>query len=174
MSETQKLSAGVYFEQAVKNPIALVDKIDRHLRDKRVDFDTFVVTGISGAILGPLAAFTLDKNLLFVRKGESCHSFKQVAGNLGKRWVFLDDFIESGETLRRCMQRVREFAEDEGGYTPEGRFVTELVGVVQYGGDRLFGNPEMWCAYTEAAPIFEMYSERLSDEIELMKRIGLK
>lgn len=71
-----------------------------------VDFDTLVVTGISGTVLGAILANRLGKKLAVVRRpGEAAStlsgSANDVEGWLGGRWVFFDDCIATGATKRR-------------------------------------------------------------------------
>lgn len=69
------------------------------LRD--LDFDTVVVRGVSGLLIGPIIAYVMDKKLLVVRKPpEAGHSAYVVEGSWGKRAIIVDDFICSGETIR--------------------------------------------------------------------------
>jgi adenine/guanine phosphoribosyltransferase-like PRPP-binding protein len=86
---------------------------------KTVDFDTIVVTGISGMVFGSVLSFLMKKHLVVVRKGgDRCHSFRKVEtsfverdGHLSKvsfRWVFLDDLVDSGKTFKRVRRKVKE------------------------------------------------------------------
>jgi hypothetical protein len=84
-----------------------------------VDFDTVVGTGLSGTIAGTLIAYALKKHLLIVRKptdqtplerqGKAAnHSGHVTEGRMGKRWIFVDDLISSGETCARVKMEVEE------------------------------------------------------------------
>jgi hypothetical protein len=83
-----------------------------NLASRRMTFDTVVVTGVSGMLLGPIIAYKYDKNLLVVRKPDdsSNHSTMSVEGALGDRWLFVDDQTSSGATLSRVKQAVGAFA----------------------------------------------------------------
>ncbi len=73
----------------------------------RFEFDTIVVTGVSGLIIGPVLAHLTGKKLLVVRKpNESTHSYNYIEGEMGHQWIFVDDFISSGGTLDRVVERV--------------------------------------------------------------------
>jgi adenine/guanine phosphoribosyltransferase-like PRPP-binding protein len=73
-----------------------------------VEFDTVVVTGTSGLLMGPLLAHLHQKKLLVVRKPkESTHSAFELEGwQDARRLVFVDDFVESGWTIRRVHEQL--------------------------------------------------------------------
>ncbi len=72
-----------------------------------VNFDTLVVTGVSGLLVGPLLAHLYDKQLLVVRKpGDERHSNYEVEGFKGQRLVFVDDLIDAGKTAARVHNRL--------------------------------------------------------------------
>lgn len=71
------------------------------------DFDAIAFQGLSGALFAPMVAFALDKTLLAVRKGEDCHSCRQVEGDYAaKRYVILDDFVSCGSTVQRILTEI--------------------------------------------------------------------
>lgn len=83
---------------------------------KDVEFDTLVGRGLSGAIVVPRLAALLGVKWLIVRKpGDSSHSCKRAEGYLGKRWLFVDDFILSGETYGEVVKAIRSICE-QGAY----------------------------------------------------------
>jgi adenine/guanine phosphoribosyltransferase-like PRPP-binding protein len=66
-----------------------------------VDFDTIVVMGISGLVMGSVLAYQMNKKLAVVRKrGErelTTSGFSSVVeGYLGGKFIFFDDLISSG------------------------------------------------------------------------------
>lgn len=66
--------------------------------------DTLVGTGMSGAVAIPQIARALGMNFALIRKpNESTHSHLTIEGSVGSYWVFVDDFIESGDTYRRVI-----------------------------------------------------------------------
>jgi len=74
-----------------------------------VDFDTVVVTGTSGLIMGPHLARTHRKGLLVVRKpNDNSHSVSRLTGHHGKRLFLVDDVVETGETVSRVLRTVEE------------------------------------------------------------------
>lgn len=99
------------------------------LLDPRVpDFDTMVGSGLSGTLLVPRLADVFECHWLIVRKPqdvERSHAHQPAEGNLGRRWLFVDDFISGGLTVKRCIETIgdlsREFAQP-----------TECVGAYLY------------------------------------------
>lgn len=81
------------------------------LHEVRKDFDTIAISGMSGALVGPVVASRMRKGLLLVRKEvttEKSHSHLQVEGTLSPRYVILDDFCSTGRTLERIRMKVEE------------------------------------------------------------------
>lgn len=93
------------------------------LRDRADSFDTIVVTGTSGVLVGSPLSLLLHKELTVVRKpNDGSHQAMWYGGmkgqiigasgiGPGKRILFVDDTIASGDTL----ERVRQAVEHEGG-----------------------------------------------------------
>lgn len=100
---------------------------------QRMQFDTLVVTGISGVVMGGVLAHALGVNLLVVRKEDdrSTHSFSRIEGHLGERWAFLDDLIDTGSTRSRVVREVRALADRRD-------ISTRFVGTVAYQDHLLF------------------------------------
>lgn len=114
-----------YFRAALdSSPRELAKTAKRILAD--VDYDTMIGTGLSGALVVPELARALKKHWAIVRKpGESVHAFTLVVGEVGKRWLFVDDFIASGATMRRVQDAVADEAKAQC-------FQTEQVGTYLY------------------------------------------
>src|SRR4051812_16554608 len=90
---------GGYLGEAFSDPSVLIEEAKRTIKGK---YDTLVGTGLSGSLVIPLLARGLDCDWLIVRKeNDGSHSTKPAEGRLGRRWLFVDDFIASGATLRR-------------------------------------------------------------------------
>lgn len=85
------------------------------LRPKKKYFDSIVVRGVSGMIVGSPVALKLKKPLVVIRKpNENSHSGNSLVVNLkniGSQWLFLDDFIVSGATKQRCIEAIEAFKE---------------------------------------------------------------
>jgi len=89
-----------YFSMAFDDPEKILAPARKALAT--VTFDTVVGTGLSGALVVPIFAREFGTNFAVVRKpGESNHDIGSIVGRVGDRWLFVDDFIASGATLRR-------------------------------------------------------------------------
>ncbi len=72
-------------------------------------FDTIVVHGVSGLVIGATLAYLLKKQLCIVRKhDEYSHSACKVEGHEPERYIFVDDFISGGATLRHVRDRLHD------------------------------------------------------------------
>lgn len=91
-----------------------------------LEFDTIVGTGLSGHLMLLDMAAALKCNWLAVRKDkQGSHSHLKAEGTLGKRWIFLDDFIGNGSTFRYVFREVDKAAKH---YC----FETEFIGAYLY------------------------------------------
>lgn len=79
---------------------------------KRREFDAIAFRGMSGAVAAPTIALALHKNLILVRKDEEkTHSTYVVEGcNSTLRYVIIDDFMVTGDTVRAIRKQVFKFA----------------------------------------------------------------
>lgn len=88
-----------YSHAAFGQPETLILNARANLKD--IEYDTMIGTGLSGALVIPILARALNKHFAIIRKStETSHSYKNFEGNIGYRWLFVDDFIASGRTLR--------------------------------------------------------------------------
>lgn len=78
---------------------AVKDAVSR-LRPFRDEFEAVAFRGISGALIAPSVAQCLKKDIIVVRKNETRHSGLQVEGPYCERYIIVDDFISSGETIQ--------------------------------------------------------------------------
>jgi len=129
-----------YMDQAVFNLHEVIETAMANL--EHVDFDTLVGTGFSGGIVIPSLALSLGKKFVLIRKetDDSHHGRGRLLGELGSRWIFVDDFVSSGRTRQRVINKIDEAALDY-------ETASEFVG--QY----------MYCNYSAEGPHFE-YSGR--------------
>lgn len=97
-----------YMENAVFNLPDVLDRARKELAD--VDFDTIVGTGFSGGIVIPALALSMGKKFVLIRKegDDSHHRTGRLVGQLGERWIFVDDFISSGRTRNRVIGKISE------------------------------------------------------------------
>lgn len=74
----------------------------------KFDFDTIVVTGVSGLLIGPVVAHMMGKKIAVIRKeDDGSHSSDTIEGEIGDRYVIIDDFICTGTTVKRMKARMK-------------------------------------------------------------------
>jgi orotate phosphoribosyltransferase len=97
-----------YMDHALFNLSDVIEAAEKDLAD--IDFDTLVGTGFSGGIVIPALALTLGKDFALIRKetDDSHHGKGRMVGQLGTRWIFVDDFISSGRTRTRVIDKVAD------------------------------------------------------------------
>jgi len=89
-------------------------RLDADFREPIV-VDTLVGTGLSGALVVPGVARILKLNWVVVRKpNEASHASYPFEGTLGRRWLFVDDRVETGATLRRVREAIDDGARRYG------------------------------------------------------------
>lgn len=88
----------------------------QQIRESEIDFDAIVVCGVSGLVVGPMVANALGVPLVVVRKEDdhSTHSDFQVEGCIPERYIIIDDFIESGDTVQYIQGMMDEHANEHG------------------------------------------------------------
>lgn len=93
---------------------AVVRRTTAALRPYVDAFDSIVCTGMSGVTVASPVSIRLKRALVIVRKADdkAHHGCTSVinARNLGKRWVFLDDFISTGQTSRYVETMILDMA----------------------------------------------------------------
>lgn len=141
-----------YSSRMLKDPEAIALELSASAKEAGIKFDTIVGRGSSGALIIPIVAHLLRKKWLIVRKpaeirnSHACEA--KWIGELGQRWIFLDDFCSSGATFRAVRDGVKEAVEAADAPVPqyhwEGNrpvedpplipppFKTELVGYFEY------------------------------------------
>lgn len=102
-----------YFDEALSDLPGVIETARKEL--KGIDFDTIVGTGFSGGIVIPALAIKMDKKFVLIRKegDDSHHGGGRLVGQLGRRWVFVDDFVSSGRTRRRVIGKIADAASEE-------------------------------------------------------------
>lgn len=120
------MGTGSYFDKALTHTNGELVETMRHAL-RGVEYDTIVGTGLSGTIFTARVAPGLHKKFAIVRKEDdrSTHSCRRVEGQIGNRYVFADDFVSGGTTMRQVLTVMRE-------KHPQAQF----VGVYQYESDR--------------------------------------
>lgn len=126
-----------YMPRAFDDPARLASDATRDLAG--VNFDTIVGRGLSGALVIPMLAGALDKHWLIIRKpDDSTHSWQPAEGVLGERWIFVDDFIDTGSTLCATHEGVQNVYRDFGSCRNESAPPT-FVGAWTYEDDSSCG-----------------------------------
>lgn len=130
-----------YFDQAIFNLAEVIETAQEQLAD--VEFDTLVGTGFSGGIVIPSLALDMGKKFVLIRKetDDSHHGRGRLVGSLGERWIFVDDFISSGATRKRVIEKIEQAALAE-------YVTTEFVGQYMYSGGRAFEPAGSWTEST--------------------------
>lgn len=130
-----------YMDDALFDLAEVIDIAQEQLAD--VDFDTMVGTGFSGGIVIPSLALAMGKKFVLIRKetDDSHHGRGRLLGDLGERWIFVDDFVSSGVTRRRVIEKVDDAAEDNGILT---RMIGQYMYVNRHGLDPFEAFRESW------------------------------
>jgi orotate phosphoribosyltransferase len=114
-----------YLARAFENPAKLISEVMKSMG--RVQFDTLVGTGLSGALVVPTLARALGRHWMIIRK-ENDHSHAVAQGNgravgtIGSKWIFVDDLVCTGHTRELVKDVIEALGED-----------TQYVGTYVYG-----------------------------------------
>jgi hypothetical protein len=120
-------------------------------------FDTIAFSGYSGAVLGPMLAMRLDKNMLLVRKDtDSTHSSYLIEGTLHSRYIIADDLVCSGATAMRIQKSI--FQKEAASAAPEDRSV--CVGIIQAIPSQGSFPARAYLEFKQACEIFPNVEER--------------
>lgn len=95
--------------ESLKRTNGLMTKL---LKAHDSEFDAIAFRGMSGAMIAPMLAAKLKKNLLMVRKpDQQAHSSRAVEGILApQRYVIVDDLISSGRTIDSIVEEIKNFS----------------------------------------------------------------
>lgn len=74
------------------------------LIDNVPPFDTVIVRGVSGIVAGSIVANHFGGHLTVVRKNAGSHSSHKVEGAITGKGIIIDDFIDVGNTIRKCIK----------------------------------------------------------------------
>lgn len=100
-----------YMDNAVFDLASVLREAVTNLTPVKGEFDTLVGTGFSGGIIVPALALRLRKKFVLIRKeNDDSHHSGRVLGELGERWIFVDDFVSSGNTRLRVIEKISEAA----------------------------------------------------------------
>jgi len=117
-----------YSNAPFDNPVKMVLEAERLLKD--VDFDTMVGMGLSGSLAIPTLAYAMNKKFAVIRKDVPSHANKGFEGSIGYKWIFVDDFISSGHTLRTVVSKVLAIGEQYS--TSHGTTIPQFQGAYLY------------------------------------------
>jgi adenine/guanine phosphoribosyltransferase-like PRPP-binding protein len=99
----------VYYLDKYKLSVRAAEKALRKFRKKQ-PFDTIAFSGTSGAAFAYPLSLRLNVPLICVRKGKD-HFFGTVEGRIdAKRIIIVDDFIDSGTTVKRIKREVKRYS----------------------------------------------------------------
>lgn len=101
-----------YMDNAVFDLQGVLREAVANLTPVKSEFDTLVGTGFSGGIIIPALAMRLRKKFVLIRKenDDSHHGSGRLLGELGDRWIFVDDFVSSGRTRDRVIEKINAAA----------------------------------------------------------------
>jgi adenine/guanine phosphoribosyltransferase-like PRPP-binding protein len=89
--------------------------VSRFNEEVEVSYDTIIGTGLSGALLIPRLATELGCWWAIVRKeNDGSHTDLRIEGHIGDEWLFVDDLIDTGSTLKRVKGIVESELEEAG------------------------------------------------------------
>jgi len=108
-----------------------VEDAVKALRRHVAKFNSVVVTGISGIVVGSPVALALKKPLVVVRKpsdtdNHSCNTRVIGAKHLGSRACFVDDLTATGNTRMRVQESIGPQAKIVMQYMYDGGHITEF------------------------------------------------
>lgn len=124
----------------------VVDQVCKNIVASKLKFDTIAFRGLSGALICPLVALRLGKEMVVVRKNTSdTHSSHAVEGyRYARRYIVIDDCICTGETIRALHAALRNRpssadAELVGIFLYEEKYAYEFtLGETTYGPDGIW------------------------------------
>lgn len=94
-----------------------VKKIRDFLKKKKIKFDSFVGRGVSGITMASMLAYSMNKNLVIVRKDRTNnHSGQLVEGIITNehQFIIIDDFVETGETIEQIDRAIHNYGTVKG------------------------------------------------------------
>ena len=72
------------------------------------EHDTLIGTGLSGSLAVALIGHSHETLFAVLRKEDAhSHSSRIFEGRIGTRWLFVDDFVSSGKTKRRVLEKMK-------------------------------------------------------------------
>lgn len=122
-----------------------IRQIKELIKKYNLEFDGFVVTGVSGIVMGSILSRILRKDLVVVRKDKdgSHSSFSVENYKTSRKYIFLDDFTCTGKTFRRVESKLDEAFDYLKGYWAypfDKKFdkKSEIIGKLLYSGTPMY------------------------------------
>lgn len=126
----------IYFtDEYIRTMSVMTNKVSLLLSQYK--FDAIAFTGTSGAAVAYPLSLTLGLPLICVRKEKSHYSDTIEGVTSSKKYIIVDDFISSGETIKRI---IREISNTNSKSKP--------VGIILYNGTtsvNSFNKIPVWC-----------------------------
>jgi hypothetical protein len=112
MSAHKHISTSEHFKKALDASELQLVVLESIALLSPIEFDTIAFIGLSGAVVAPIIAYEMGKELLMIRKSggaDKSNSGQWIEGNVGaKRVVIVDDLISSGKTISQVMHALRQ------------------------------------------------------------------
>lgn len=111
MSDTDKIVHTTYLRPVLvpEQCKVVIRKMVRMIKQSEIKFDTIAFRGMSGALIAPVIADRLGKDVVMIRKDDGNHSGYRVEGRIcAKNYIIIDDLISTGETLRLIIRTLNE------------------------------------------------------------------
>lgn len=99
------------------NLSVIVEHMTKKIEKAKLDFDYIACRGVSGLMVASPLAIRLNKGIIVIRKGESCHGCQMEASPQPKtnsHYIILDDFFSSGNTLKEIMKGIDKYWNNDG------------------------------------------------------------
>lgn len=136
-SDTRSCAAHLQQVFNRKEQDRIVRECRKIVKDKNLQFDSFVVRGVSGITMEAILARILNKNLIIVRKPETGHSPYVVENyKSGERMIFLDDLIASGRTFESVKDNLNARYERLKVWYPSSK-KHKIIGTMMYFGSKV-------------------------------------
>jgi orotate phosphoribosyltransferase-like protein len=116
-----------------KKSHATIDGVIKLIELSKIEFDTIVFRGMSGALMAPIVAHQLEKFVTICRKpsDDSHAGCGRLEGHVGmKKYIIFDDFISSGKTIQSILDTIKDHYEFENETEPN------CVGIFLYRSER--------------------------------------
>lgn len=86
-----------------------IEELVQYIQSSNLKFDSLVVTGISGLVIGSILSYKINKNLCVVRKNRKTHSLLKVESgrDIIDSYLIIDDIMDSGKTVRSIIKELR-------------------------------------------------------------------